>query len=440
MAIDCPGVVTRDKCDQFNSSRYTIGRVGYTGAPIPQAIVLHKLKNMSADAWNDQVTSPLPHFQCAVPTPSLCQEFPATPNPKSAHFLVTPTSTVQYVELSNTAFGIDYLLGSTWPGLLALQPITDVNGPFVHIVVDGECANNLLILLCCIGVALERSLPIIAASDLQIDRPELTLNPSIQTQVDDCVASGGFLNPPSVFELEDRVEALEECCQNNSSDIVVLKTDLQLLTNRVKVAENDIDALQAQVVDIYEKIAVIPSLVEAVTILQNLVADILKRCCPVKTVTECFRYQLQAGDEMLVTPNQCVWLNLPKKIEDRPVANCPNCCGPIVKPGPLWMADLACDTSCSDCQTWDLRATVRFRLAQWCAGKKASLYVVACGKKYLLAEKEITTTGTQSVVLTGEFLLPCGCTDVHLLVCSSDDKITPSKVVEFAEFRGCCAV
>jgi hypothetical protein len=346
---------------------------------------------------------------------------------------------VQYVELSNTAFGIDYLLGSTWPGLLALQPITDVNGPFIHIVVDGDCANNLLILLCCIGVALQRSLPIIAASDLQIDRPEIVLNPSIQTQVDDCVASGGFLNPPSIFDLEHRVDALEECCQNNSSDIVVLKTDLKLLTDRVKIAENDIDALQANVADIYEQIAVIPALVSAVTVLQNLVADILTRCCPAKTAATCFRYQLQAGSEMLVTPNQCVWLNLPTKLEDRDGGTCPNCCAAIVKPGPLWMADLSC-SDCNSCLTWDLRATVRFRLAQWCAGKKASLYIVSCGKKYLLAEKTIATTGQQSVTLTGTFLLPCGCTDVHLLVCDSDDKIVPSHVVEFAEFRGCCAV
>ena len=439
MALDCPGIVTRDKCSSFHSSRYTSGRVGYVGAPIPQAIVLHKLSGISADSWNDQVTSPLPKFQCAVPTPDLCQEFPATLNPKSAHFLVTPTSTVQYAELSNTTFGIDYLLGSTWPGLNALSPITDVNGPWIHIVVDGECANTLLVLLCCIGIAVGRSLPIIAASDLQADRPEISLNPSIQTQADDCVASGGFQNPPSIFDLKDRIEDLEECCQNNSSDIVVLKQDLQLLTNRVSVVEGKVTALENKVTDIYDKIAVIPALVEAVTVLQNLVADILTRCCPAKVDSACFRYQLQAGDEMLVTPNQCVWLNLPTKLEDRENVTCPTCCSQIVKPGPLWMADLACN-DCNSCETWELNATVRFRLANWCAGKKASLYLVACGKKYLIAEQLIATTGPQSVTLTGSFLLPCGCTDVHLLVCSSDDKITTAKIVEFAQFTGCCLV
>lgn len=439
MAIVCQGLVTRDKCSSFSATRVSSGRVGYTGAPIPQAIVLHKLVGISAEGYNDQVTTPLPKFQCGVPGPDLCMVYPATVNPKSVHFLVTSTYTVQYAELSATTFGIDYLLGATWPGLNALLPITDVNGPFIHIVVDGECANTLVTLLCCIGTTLGQSLPIIAASDLQADRPELQLNPSIQTQVDNCVASGGYAHQPSVAELDNRVIALELCCLSNSSDIAVLKEDLGLLTNRVAVVEGKVIVLENKVADIYEQIAIIPALVLQVTTLINQVADILSRCCPKKSETQCFRYQLMPGDEMLITPNQCTWLNLPTKLEDRGPANCTNgCCLPIVKPGPLWMADLSC-SDCNSCETWSLDAVVRFRLAQWCAGKKASLYLVACGKKYLMAEQVIASTGPQSITLTGKFLLPCGCTDVHLLVCDSDDKIVPAHIVEFASFTGCCA-
>jgi hypothetical protein len=102
------------------------------------------------------------------------------------------------------------------------------------------------------------------------------------------------------------------------------------------------------------------------------------------------------------------------------------------------MANLEC-SDCNNCETWNITAIVRFRLAQWCAGKKASIYLVACGKKYLLAEETITTTGLQVVTLSGQFLLPCGCTDVHLLVANSDDKITTAHVVEFADIKGCCA-
>lgn len=440
MGLSCQGLVTRDQCNSgLFSNRFTSGRVGYTGAPIPQAIVIHKLVGISAEAWGDQMTTPLPRFQCGEPGPDLCMTFPASLNPKSAHFAVTATSAVQYAELTATTFGIDYLLNPSWPGLSALLPITDINGPWIHIVVDGECANTLLTLLCCIGVELERSLPIIAASDLQSDRPEILLNPSIQTQVDDCVASGGFVNPPNIFDLEHRVEELEQCCQDNSSDIVVLQHDVAVLNARVTTVEQKVTTLQAQMLTVLDAISVIPALQAAIVTLTNQVTDILNRCCPKKLDTNCFRYQLLPGDEMLVTPNQCVWLNLPTKIEDREEPNCiTGCCGTIVKPGPLWMANLEC-SDCNSCDTWDLRATVRFRLAQWCAGKKASLYLIACGKKYLLAEETIASTGLQSVTLTGTFLLPCGCTDVHLLVCASDDKITSAKVVEFAEFRGCCA-
>lgn len=439
MSIRCQGLVARDQCNAVHITRYTSGRVGYTGAPIPQAIVLHKLVGISAEAYNNQITSPLPKFQCAVPSPSLCQEFPASQNPKSVHFLVTDTGIWQYAELSTTTFGIDYLLGSTWPGLAALLPITDPNGPFIHIAVDSCSADTLIRLLCCIGTELERSLPIITANDLQSDRAEFLLNPGIQTQVDICVASGGFIEQPSLPDIVDDIEELQECCFDNRSDIVVIQQDIINLNQRVYSLEQWRILATEQLASLQSITSVIPTLVEQITVLTNQVTDILNRCCPKKVDTNCFRYQLLPGDEMLVTPNQPVWLNLPTKLEDREQPNCvTGCCGTIVKPGPLWMADLAC-TECNSCETWDLRATVRFRLANWCAGKKASLYLVACGKKYLLDEKLITMQGPQVVTLTGNFLLPCGCTDVHLLVASSDDKITTAKVVEFAEFRGCCA-
>lgn len=433
MALTCPGIITRDRCGRFSQTRYSAGRSGYTGAPSVKAIVLHRLKGISAEAYDNSLSAPLPRFQCAVPSPSLCQEFPSTPNPKSVHFLVTQSSLVQYVEVTNTAFGIDYLLGSTWPGLSALMPITDVNGPFIHVAVDGECSNSLIVLLCCIGTELGQSLPIISASDLQADRLEFLLSPSLQTQVDDCVASGGFQEPPTVADLEDRIEQLEECCASNTSDIITLKEDVQLLNGRVAVLEQRVNGHDNQIAFLLEQVAIIPTLVAQITTIINQIIDIQGRCCPADVDSDCFRYQLLPGDEMVVTPNQCVWLNLPTKLEDRDGANCGNNCqGPIVKPGPLWMAELL------DC-TWQLEATVRFRLSQWCVGKKASLYLVACGKKYLIAEQTIATTGTQAVTLHGTFLLPPGCTDVHLLVCTNDDKIVSGHVVEFADFKGCCA-
>lgn len=439
MSIECPGLIARSNCTDVSTSRVTQGRFGYTGAPIPVAIVLHKLVNQSAASWNDQVATPLPHFLCGIPTADGCLVFPTTHNPKSAHFLVTAIGAVQYAELSATTLGLDYLLNSSWPGLTALLPIADINAPFIHVIVDGDCANSLVTLLCCIGIELERSLPIIAASDLQSDRPELFINPSTQVQVDDCVASGGFPEQASIATLTNRVETLETCCLTNTSDIVLLKSDVVQLNGKVSVLQSKVLTLEEKVIDIYQKIAVIPALVAQITTLTNQVADILTRCCPKKTETTCFRYQLLPGSEMLVTANQCIWLNLPTKVEDRDNPNCTTgCCGTIVKPGPLWVADLSC-SDCNSCGTWSLSATVRFRLAQWCSGKKASIYLIACGHKYLLAEQIISTTGPQVVTLTGTFLLPCDCSDVHLLVCDSDDKIVTAHIIEFAEFRGCCA-
>jgi hypothetical protein len=432
MAISCPGLITRDQCGLLHPSRFKPSRSGYTGAPAVKAIVLHLLHGVGDEQFDNSLTSPLPQFQCITTFVPAC-DYPlsaATTNPKSVHFLVTQTGTIQYAEITDTTLGIDYIDG-TWPGLPALFPITDVNGPFIHIAVSAACLNsgNLVQLLCCIGIAVGSSLPIIASSDLQKSRPELIVNPTIQTSVDNCVASGGVdVNPPTVADLQDEIEVLQQCCADNTSDIINLQTDLTLLTGRVSSIEGKVTALETQMANVLVAIAVIPALQAQVVTLINQVADILVRCCPQPADNQCFRYQLLPGDEMIVTANQPVWLNLPTRIVDVAVADG----GPLVLPGPLWMAKLL------DC-TWSLNAIVRFRLAQWCSGKKASLYLVACGVKYLIAEQTITSSQQQNVTLTGSFLLPGGCTDVHLLVADSDDKVTTAHVVEFAEFSGCCA-
>lgn len=428
MPLSCPALITTS----LDTSRFLPGRTGYNGAPAPAAIVIHELVDISMEAYRNQACSPLPKFLCN-PDPISCA-YPQTENPKSVHFGVTETGYVQFAELTDTTLGIDYIDG-TWTGLPALLPITSVNGPFIHVAMESgcQCSASLVTLLCCVAMDLGVSLPIIAASDLQLSRQEIIISPMIQNQVDTCFASGGFVNPPNLFDLQEEIEQLQECCLTNTSDIAELKEGLQLTNNRVLILEDQVTGILSKVEYILDQIAVIPTLVEQITVLSNQVQNILQNCCSTPQQAVCFNYQLVAGQEMLVTPNQPVWLNLPTRIEDRDDPNCTTGCeGPIVRPGPLWMANL------QDC-TWALEASVRFRLTQWCAGKKASLYLVACGKKYLLAEETIQSTGTQAVTLTGTFLLPPGCSDVHLLVASSDDKITDAKIVEFAYFKGCCA-
>lgn len=382
------------------------------------------------DQYRVQLCSPLPKFLC-TPEPVTCA-YPFTQYPKGVHFTVTQDNVNQHAELSATTLGIDYINGS-YSGLAALLPITDVNGPWIHVAITDDCTENLVRLLCCIATELEVSLPIIAASDLQTDRPELLINPQLQNFVDTCFISGGLVNPPNVFELEERVEQLEVCCENNTSNIILLQQSVQTLNSRVTVVEQRLTGVEQRLTVLDDLVTTVNTLEQQVIVLSNLVNDILQRCCPQQTAAECFQYQLLPGDEQLITANQCVRLNAATKIEDRDNPNCTTGCeGPIVQPGPMWTADL---TGC----TWQIEAQVRFRLSQWCAGKKASMYIVVCGKKYLFAEYIIPVTGLQVVTLTGTFLLPApGCDSVHFLVCNSDDKITTAHIVEFANIRGCC--
>lgn len=425
--IKCNGL----QCSKLNSSRYST-RSGYVGAPVPKAIVLHKLQNMDMASFRNQMCTPLPSFQCR-PAPDCT--FPYSVNPKGVHFIVDRTSYTQLAEISSATFGIDYIDISS-PLTQSLAPITDPNGPWIHIAIDGDCGDSLATLLCCIGTELGLNLPIVTAGDLQSTRESFPINPMVVTAVADCIASGGFVDPPNIFDLQEQVNQALACCFANSSAIAALQTDVSQLNVRVTSLEVKVASLIAKVADLYDKVSVIPALLEAVTKLNNQVADILTRCCPTPAIASCFHYQLQAGDEMLVTPNQCIWLNLPTKIEDRDDPNCTTGCkGPIVKPGPLWMADL----STEDC-TWKIDALVRFRLTEWCIGKKASMYLILCGKKYLLDVFTVISNGSQVVTLEGTFTVPgpSTCKDVHLLICENDDQITENKVVEFADIKGCC--
>lgn len=398
--------------DVVGECRIENGRAGYNGSPTPKAIVLHPMQGISPEAYEDLIRSPLPKF------------IAGSTYPKSVHFIVTDNYAIQFAEIADTTFGIDYFLNPTWPGLNPLLPVTDVNGPFIHVALFTSelLTSSLINLLCCINVSLNTNLPIIASSDLQSDRQQLIIDPSLISQVDTCVENGGIdPDPPNIFDLEQRVIALEACCIETRAAIVVLDGRLDVLEPIVAEHETRLDAIDEALEEINEVIAIIPTLQEQINILINQVQNILLNCCPTPPDQTCFRYQLLPGDEMVVTPFQGIWLNLPTKVEDATP--------PLVITGPLWRARLL------DC-TWNLEAIVRFRLTGWCIGKKAQLYLVACGEQYLLAETTIASTGSQSITLTGDFLLPPGCTDVHLLVRSTDDD---PKVIEFAEFKGCCA-
>lgn len=342
-------------------------------------------------------------------------------NPLSVHFSVTETGAIQYHELHLATYGLDCIDLRHWPDLTHIQPL-DANGPFIHIAWFGEdlLSRHLVNLLCCLALEYGIIFPILAGSDLQSNRPYLQIPQQLKTCVEDCVASGGVA-PPNPIIIDDRLTALEQCCLEVKTKLLYVDQRLYHLEEASAAHEQRIDNLETSMQSVIEQLIALPGILEAIRILQEQVAGILIRCCPQTNPGDgCFHYQLVAGQEMMTTPNQPIWLNLPKKITDQTP--------PIVIPGPLWKAKLL--GSCN----WVLEAMVRFRVADWCAGTKARLFLVYCGQKYLLDELAIPAEGFQSVTLEFTIPIPSGCSDVHLLV-ETTDKV--GKIIEFASFKGC---
>lgn len=403
----CPGVVSRhERC----AYRILNGRAGYYGEPQPKAIVLHLIQGMSPESFENQIASPLPTFEGTFGN-----------NPRSVHFVVTDNAIIQYASLNNTTYGFDYLLRPTWPGLAALYPIENVNGPFIHVgLLTHQLNRTITDLLCCIQMENGVELPIIAASDIQCDRPQLTIDPTLLENVKLCILNGGLVTPPNMYDLEDRVEALEQCCLANTGAIDALQTDVKTLKRTVIKHGRRLDVLERKVGELFDIVAIIPLLQQQIEILIQQIS----RCCPPDTPTPsqaCFHYQLLPGDEMVLTPNQPVHLNLPTKIEDIDP--------PIVLTGPLWRAQLL--GTCN----WSLSGIVRLRLAQWCAGKQFKLTLVVCGQMYPLGTWTAPNTGfNQASITFNDVPIPAGCDNVYLLASVNDDV---AKIVEFAQFRGC---
>ena len=405
--LHCASIVSRKEC----LARITPGHHGYRGAPTPQAIVLHKI---SVDLTTFEGEMYLP----------LAQDWNTQGHvhPLSVHFVVTPTSAIQYAEVTDTTLGLDYLTQTTWPWLVHLFPLNDVNSPFIHIgLTDTNCLNSFLInLVCCIKRELQLDLPIVAASDLQGDRPELIIDPTFITQVNNCLATP-VLNPPTIPDLQDQILEIAQCCLLNTAGLNALRGRVTNLEQTVADLKDRVTNVESNITSIFNTISILPAILTQLQTLQDAVAGILENCCDNGTTDQgCFNYRIGNGQEMVVTPNQPVWVNLPTKVIDTTP--------PLVIPGPLWKAKLL--GTCN----WPLHAIIRFRLNQWCRGKTAKLYLVACGQFYLLDEYTTVSDGTQVITLEGDFILPPGCSDVHLKVDTNDDT---AQIIEFAEFRGC---
>lgn len=372
---------------------------------------MHPIVGIGPEAYEGFISSPLTSFDTG------------STNPKSVHFLVTDTAIIQYAELASTTFGLDYLKGATWPGLIPLMPITDVNGPFIHVGIINDCSKsgNLLRLLCCIAAELCYIPDIVTSHDLQCDRPEIELDPSLQTQFNDCVYSNQLPEPVNIYNLEDRVEELERCCIDNITQIGFLKQRVSAAEQKISNHEVRITNLETSIAAINNQVALIPSILAQLQILTDQIQNIITNCCPINPDNVCIQYQLNPGNQMLVPPRQPLHLNLPLRISDSEPSK--------VITGPLWKADLSGDCS------WTIDATVRFKLSHWCSNRTVKLLLSVCGVQYLIGEYVTASEGLQVVSLSGNFLLPApGCNNVFLYV-SQDDDIP--HIIEFADFKAC---
>lgn len=402
--LTCPSVVARP---QSCSAARVTGREGHQIA----AIVLHPIQG-PMESFESAMSTPLPQF-CS-----------GNINPLSTHFIVTELAAIQLVELSEATYGLDYFKKPTWPFLENLLPLHNPNLPFIHIAIKADAQPiALLNVICCIIQELGVALPIIASHDLQCDREPYLLDPNFITNVENCVASGGnIIPPPSWFDLWKRVQELEACCFSNSAQIRKLAERVTRNEYTIERHTQEITWLKEKIVILEAAVAIIPGLVETIRLIQEQIQNIIENCCPESTEDPvCFNYQLLAGQEQVITPNQPVHLNPPTKVIDQEP--------PLVITGPLWRAKLL---GC----TWVLEGIVRFRLNQWCAGSKAKLWLVACGVRTLLKEEPITSTGTTLVQLSFKDILQPACDNVYLEVETTDQT---AQIVTFAEFKGCCS-
>lgn len=400
--LTCPSVVARPQA--CSTARIT-GRNGQQIA----AIVLHPIQG-PMESFENSMKSPLAVFETGHI------------NPQSTHFIVTELAAIQLVEIGYATYGLDYFKNPTWPPLVHLQPISNPNIPFIHIAIHADAKPiALLNVICCIIQELGVALPIIASSDLQADRPTYYLPAGFQTEVNNCVASGGNIQPPpSWIDLWKRIQDLEVCCFSNTAAIAKLNTRLTKAECEIAKLKKEIELLKAKIAALEILASVIPGILETIRLIQEQIIFIQENCCPDPPDQACFNYQLISGQEMVITPHQPVRLNLPTKVLDTEP--------PIVITGPLWRAKLL------DC-TWSLNGIVRFRLNQWCTGAKARLWLVACGVRTLVDEKTITTTSGQLVQLSFNGVLQTPCDNVYLEVETTDQT---AQIVQFAEFSGCC--
>lgn len=411
--------------NRCNQSHFRPGRSGQ-----PVAIVYQSV-GFTLQVYDSLLATPLPvNYQTAYP--------------RSVHFLIDEVGViVQYVETNNRAYGLYQYFEPTWPGLTV--NMTDPNDPFLFIGFTGSGSltddqlSSAVSLSCCLALQFNISVntnQLIVGRDLDSRRsllPSLPVNLTGLTS--GCVTNGGVANLPNIVDLTGRVETLEACCATNSTAILGLNTRLtaeEIKTAQLLIRVTSLEAWRtiAQPA-INGLVGTIGSLTTGIQALQALVAKqqiCIDLVCPDLNGEAVIHYTLLLESQAQVTPpNVPMWLNPPTRVSDENPA--------AVITGPLWTAVL--DNNC----IWRIAVVLRFRFEEWCAGKRAQLFIVACGNQTLIGEKLVTANGRQLVQIeVTNFLLtvPPTCNDVHFLVLH-DDIITPTKTVDYLDVTMRCS-
>lgn len=403
----CNNLVINSRCTSMQSA----GRSSYSEA---DAIVLVALRN-SVDQYDQLTNTPLLRY------------YP-TSYPKSVHYVISTDGIIyQYVEDQNTAWGIDSLHNSTWPGL---YPLDDPASQFLFIGVegDGNLTNAgmaaLAKLLCCLATAHNlqiNDMTVIVARDLndEIVYPWSLPQNIIALAQSECLNTGGS-------------GSIIPCCAQNATDIAALQSHIDELNTQICAitAENGpiatmqaaITSLQSGYNELQSRILVLEAVqsgsAQQYAQLVQVIAQhqiCIDNMCPTENHTANIEYYGTGLPFTALTPN---WLNMGVKVSDTVPSS--------VMLGPMWTATLETPA------TYFVEARVRFAVGDWCVGKQAWLDLVVNDGAIRLHTVTVSVGGIQTIELSGSITLSVPPVAYAHLSVQTNDSSMLSRMIDLA--------
>jgi len=405
----------------------TIGRPGSwpTG---PVAFVVQTVPYYSLEEYDVAVQAALPRAY-------------NTTIPKSLHFLIDQVGNIhQYVDIEDTAWGVDELDNPTWPGIVTFDAnfSTEINAAFIHIgfcnalypspeavlaaakIIGGLCVEYNLI------VSVDT---VITASTLDETRPSYDLVALPTNLLAFAQAQLLLAEPaPDVDALTQLVQELSDGLAQAQQDII----DLQALTTPgLADLINSHELTKGRVTDIEDALTLanLPKLREdlddalaTILIMQATLQEhqaCIDEVCPPPGTGTTINYQLQAGSSAVLTPGADVRLNLATQIADTEPAS--------VVVGPLWNAHVEVEG------TWTINAAFSCPALEWTNGKKVWLDLVTSNGNTRIAEWTAPSAGVHSATASGASVRVVPPTTDMYLRAGTDEVLAPgARVITYA--------